>query len=76
MGTEYKGIIAFLHAAVVFHLVGLDIWVGWMMLRSFKRETPLSSNSPSHTWRRRFGARGYFFPWLVLTGALIYQYVL
>ena len=68
MGTEFKDIIEFLHAAVVYPLVGLDIWFGWMIFRSFKRETPLSSNSPSHHWRRIFGARGYFFPCLLLTG--------
>ena len=76
MAGEIKALTELLQAVAVYPLVGLDIWFGWMMLRSFKRDTPLVPKNPLHYWYCTFGARAYFILCLLLTGALIYQHVL
>ncbi len=75
MENEIQAVTDLLRAIALYPIVGLDVWFGLMLVRSFRRDSKFTPMTWKEYLYGTYAARAFFTLCLLLTGALIYEHV-
>lgn len=75
MVAEIQAVTDLLRAIALYPVVGLDVWFGWMLVKSFRRDFKFIPMTWKEYLYGTYAARAFFTLCLLLTGALIFQHI-
>ena len=75
MENNIQAVTDLLHAIALYPLIGLDIWFGLMLVKSFRRDNKFTPMTWKEYLYGTYAARSFLILCLLLTGALIFQHV-